>query len=105
MSQETEIALLTNKVESLHEDMSEMKTVMRDIANALTRLAIIDERQEKMSETQGRIFRVLDNHAERINELEKDDRRQSLAVNWVFGATWAAAGAFGMVVLKVLGLT
>jgi hypothetical protein len=105
MSQETEIALLTNKVESLHEDMSEMKVVMRDIAAALTKLAIIDERQEKMSETQGRIFRVLDNHAERINELEKDDRRQSLAVNWVFGATWAAAGAFGMVVLKVLGLT
>jgi len=105
MSQETEIALLTNKVESLHEDMSEMKTVMRDIANALTRLAIIDERQEKMSETQGRIFKLLDNHGERINELEKDDRRQSLAVNWVFGATWAAAGAFGMIVLKVLGLT
>ena len=105
MSQETEIALLTNKVQSLHEDMSEMKVVMRDIANALTKLAIIDERQEKMSETQGRIFKVLDNHAERINELEKDDRRQSLAVSWVFGATWAAAGAFGMVVLKVLGLT
>ena len=105
MSQETEIALLTNKVESLHEDMSEMKTVMRDIANALTKLAIIDERQEKMSETQGRIFKLLDNHGERINELEKDDRRQSLAVNWVFGATWAAAGAFGMIVLKVLGLT
>jgi hypothetical protein len=105
MSQETEIALLTNKVESLHEDMSEMKTVMRDIANALTKLAIIDERQEKMSETQGRIFKLLDNHGERINELEKDDRRQSLAVSWVFGATWAAAGAFGMVVLKVLGLT
>ncbi|NBR26577.1 MAG: hypothetical protein EBU08_22935, partial [Micrococcales bacterium] len=99
------IALLTNKVESLHEDMSEMKVVMRDIANALTKLAIIDERQEKMSETQGRIFKLLDNHGERINELEKDDRRQSLAVNWVFGATWAAAGAFGMVVLKVLGLT
>jgi len=105
MSQETEIALLTNKVESLHEDMSEMKAVMRDIANALTKLAIIDERQEKMSETQGRIFKLLDNHGERINELEKDDRRQSLAVNWVFGATWAAAGAFGIVVLKVLGLT
>ena len=105
MSQETEIALLTNKVESLHEDMSEMKVVMRDIANALTKLAIIDERQEKMSETQGRIFKLLDNHGERINELEKDDRRQSLAVNWVFGATWAAAGAFGIVVLKVLGLT
>jgi hypothetical protein len=48
---------------------------------------------------------LLDNHGERINELEKDDRRQSLAVSWVFGATWAAAGAFGMVVLKVLGLT
>jgi len=104
MSQETEIALLTNKVQSLHEDMSEMKVVMRDIANALTKLAIIDERQEKMSETQGRIFKLLDNHGERISELEKDGGRQKMAVDWVFGATWATVGVVGMYLVKSIGL-
>ena len=48
MSQETEMALLTHKVESLHNDMGEMKVVMRDVANALTKLALIDERQANM---------------------------------------------------------
>ena len=104
MSQETEIALLTHKVESLHEDMSEMKLVMRDIASALTKLAIIDERQEKMSETQSRIFKLLDNHNGRIVALEKDDSNQKVAVDWVYKAVWAMVGVAAMYALKLIGL-
>ena len=36
MSLETEMALLTHKVEALHNDMGEMNMVMRDVAYALT---------------------------------------------------------------------
>ena len=104
MIQETEIALLTNKVESLHEDVSDIKMVMRDIANALTKLAIIDERQGKMSETQSRIFKLLDNHDERINALQKDDRHQKVAVDWVYKAVWATVGVAAMYVAKFTGL-
>jgi Tfp pilus assembly protein PilN len=104
MSQETEIALLTHKVEHIHSDMGEMKKVMSDVANALTRLTIIDERQSQMMETQGRIFKILDKLDARVDVLEKSEGKQNQAATWVFGAVWGAAGLLVMYVAKMLGL-
>lgn len=104
MNPEADIAVLTNKVESLHEDLSEMKLVMRDVANALTRLAVIDDRQSKMIESQDRIFKVLDSHDGRIVALEKDDSHQKMAVDWVYKAVWAMVGVAAMYAAKFMGL-
>lgn len=104
MSQETEMALLTHKVESLHSDMGEMKLVMRDVASALTKLALIDERQSKMLETQERIFKLLDSLDNRVDILEKSDGKQNQAATWVFAAVWGAAGLLAMYIAKMLGL-
>jgi hypothetical protein len=104
MSQETEIVLLTHKVESLHEDMGEMKIVMRDVANALTKLALIDERQANMLEAQERIFNLIERLDNRVDNLEKEDGKQSLATGWVYAAVWGAAGLLAMYVAKMLGL-
>ena len=104
MSQETEMALLTHKVESLHEDMGEMKVVMRDVANALTKLALIDERQANMLEAQERIFNLIERLDNRVDDLEKEDGKQSVATGWVYAAVWGAAGLLAMYVAKMLGL-
>jgi hypothetical protein len=104
MSQETEIVLLTHKVESLHEDMGEMKVVMRDVANALTKLALIDERQANMLEAQERIFNLIERLDNRVDDLEKEDGKQSLATGWVYAAVWGSAGLLAMYVAKMLGL-
>ena len=104
MSQETEIVLLTHKVESLHEDMGEMKIVMRDVANALTKLALIDERQANMLEAQERIFNLIERLDNRVDDLEKEDGKQSVATGWVYAAVWGAAGLLAMYVAKMLGL-
>jgi hypothetical protein len=104
MSQETEIVVLTHKVESLHSDMNEMKVVMRDVASALTKLALIDERQSKMLETQERIFKLLDRLDVRVDILEKNEGKQNQATTWVFAAVWGAAGLLAMYIAKMLGL-
>lgn len=104
MSSETEIALLTHKVESLHEDMGEMKMVMRDVASALTKLALMDERQSKMIETQERIFGMIEKLEGRVNELEKSDTKHTQAATWVFAAVSGAAGLCGMYIAKSLGI-
>ena len=104
MSQETEMALLTHKVESLHSDMGEMKLVMRDVATALTKLALIDERQSKMLETQERIFKLIDKLDSRVDALEKSEGKQNQAATWVFSAVWGAAGLLAMYIAKMLGL-
>lgn len=104
MSQETEMALLTHKVESLHSDMNEMKLVMRDVASALTKLALIDERQSKMLETQERMFKLIDKLDGRVDVLEKSEGKQNQAATWVFAAVWGAAGLLAMYIAKMLGL-
>ena len=104
MSQETEMALLTHKVESLHSDMNEMKLVMRDVASALTKLALIDERQSKMLETQERMFKLIDKLDGRVDALEKSEGKQNQAATWVFAAVWGAAGLLAMYIAKMLGL-
>jgi len=104
MSQEAEMALLTHKVESLHLDMGEMKLVMRDVASALTKLALIDERQSKMLETQERIFKLIDKLDNRVDTLEKSEGKQNQAATWVFAAVWGAAGLLAMYIAKMLGL-
>jgi len=104
MSQETEIVLLTHKVEALHTDMGEMKMVMRDVASALTKLALIDERQSQMLETQGRIFKILDKLDSRVDALEMSEGKQNQATTWVFAAVWGAAGLLAMYIAKMLGL-
>lgn len=104
MSQETEMALLTHKVESLHSDMNEMKLVMRDVASALTKLALIDERQSKMLETQERMFKLIDKLDSRVDVLEKSEGKQNQAATWVFAAVWGAAGLLAMYIAKMLGL-
>lgn len=104
MSQETEMALLTHKVESLHSDMNEMKLVMRDVASALTKLALIDERQSKMLETQERMFNLIDKLDSRVDALEKSEGKQNQAATWVFAAVWGAAGLLAMYMAKMLGL-
>lgn len=104
MSQEAEMALLTHKVEALHSDMGEMKLVMRDVASALTKLALIDERQSKMLETQERIFKLIDKLDNRVDTLEKSEGKQNQAATWVFAAVWGAAGLLAMYIAKMLGL-
>ena len=104
MSYETEMALLTHRVETLHEDMGEMKVVMRDVANALTKLALIDERQANMLEAQERIFNLIERLDTRVDHLEKEDGKQSVATGWVYAAVWSAAGLLAMYVAKMLGL-
>ena len=104
MLQETEMAVLTHKVESLHSDMGDMKLVMRDVASALTKLALIDERQSKMLVTQERIFNLIDKLDNRVDALEKSEGKQNQAATWVFAAVWGAAGLLAMYIAKMLGL-
>jgi hypothetical protein len=84
--------------------MGEMKMVMRDVASALTKLALIDERQSQMLETQGRIFKILDKLDSRVDTLEISEGKQNQATTWVFAAVWGAAGLLAMYIAKMLGL-
>lgn len=58
------------RVEAMGDDISEIKQVMSQVAAAITKLALVEERQARAGEDLGRAFRLLDNHGTRIESIE-----------------------------------
>ena len=127
------IDALAERVEGLCSDMSEMKHGIAKMADALTKLAIVEERQTQTILAQERAFKALERVEERqrqhelqcrdqeevlrqliadsnerlsarVGELEKAEPMQAQTSKWVMAAVWGAAGLLAMFVAKQLGL-
>ena len=125
--------VLATKIEDLAQDMSEMKHGIVKMADALTKLAIVEERQTQTILAQERAFKALERVEERqrthelvckdqdkevrqliadsnerlsarVGELEKAEPMQEQTGKWVMAAVWGAAGLLAMFVAKQLGL-
>lgn len=103
-NQDAQLALMAHKFDTLHEDVSDMKTALKEVAQALTKLTLVEERQAQAAQTQKRMFEKLDSIERRIDTLEKADVKHGQAANWVMNAVWGAAGLLCMYIAKMLGL-
>ena len=127
------VQVLATKIEDLAQDMNEMKHGITKMADALTKLAIVEERQTQTILAQERAFKALERVEERqhthelvckdqdkevrqiiadsnerlsgrVAELEKAEPMQEQTGKWVMAAVWGAAGLLAMFVAKQLGL-
>lgn len=106
--------LVIDRLSLLHEDVGELrddtKTSMREMANAVTKLVLIEERQTQMNES----YRTFNNQLEkadirttvleaRIDTLEKEQPMTKQVVTWVIYAVGAIVAASSTYLLKTLG--
>ena len=132
-AEDEEMQVLTTKIEGLSQDMNEMKHGIAKMADALTKLAIVEERQTQTILAQERAFKALERVEERqrmhelvckdqdkevrqliadsnerlaarVGELEKAEPMQAQTSKWVTAGVWGAAGLLAMFVAKQLGL-
>ena len=132
-AEDKNMQVLATKIEGLAQDMSEMKHGIAKMADALTKLAIVDERQTQTILAQERAFKALERVEERqrthelvckdqdkevrqliadsnerlstrVAELEKAEPMQEQTGKWVMAAVWGAAGLLALFVAKQLGL-
>ena len=132
-AEDKNVQVLATKIEGLAQDMSEMKHGITKMADALTKLAIVEERQTQTILAQERAFKALERVEERqrthelvckdqdkevrqliadsnerlatrVGELEKEEPMQKQTGKWVMAAVWGAAGLLAMFVAKQLGL-
>lgn len=111
--------VLSHKLETLHGDVGEIKAALRDLTQAVTRLALVEERQAQSSAALDRAFRALERVEQRIAalELQTPDRldqrlvhleqqapQSTRAAAWVDRAVWACAAAGAVYVAKSAGL-
>ena len=132
-AEDKNVHVLATKIEGLAQDMSEMKHGITKMADALTKLAVVEERQTQTILAQERAFKALERVEERqhthelvckdqdkevrqliadsnerlsgrVAELEKAEPMQEQTGKWVMAAVWGAAGMLALFVAKQLGL-
>ena len=116
-AEDKNVQVLATKIEGLAQDMSEMKHGITKMADALTKLAIVEERQTQTILAQERAFKALERVEERqrthelvckdqdkevrqliadsnerlstrVAELEKAEPMQAQTSKWVTAGVW-----------------
>jgi hypothetical protein len=85
-----------SKVDQIQEDLSDMKSSMGKIAEAVTRLAVLEEKHHGTVLALERILVRVERDEERINSVEKVQIRQDAAIGAYMKAVqgaWAVLGA------------
>ncbi len=118
-AEDKNVQVLSTKIEGLAQDMNEMKHGIAKMADALTKLAIVEERQTQTILAQERAFKALERVEERqrqhelqcrdqdkevrqliadsnerlsirVAELEKAEPMQAQTSKWVTAGVWGA---------------
>ena len=108
MQQGHEVNILSARLQSLHEDVGEMKSALRELTSAITKLALIEERQSQTQMAQERAFTAIKkvedglaaieklippNFSERLTALEQKSPMNDMTNKWVWhGVTALVAG-------------
>lgn len=107
----SEAEMLALRLESLHSDVGEIKGAMRELTDAITKLALVEERQMHANAAIDRAFKAvskIDERVERIEgrivEIEKALPGLDRNALWVERGVWAALGLLGMYIAKATGL-
>lgn len=88
-----ELNELANKLMSLHEDVSEIKGALKDLTFAITKLALIEERQSVTNAALERAFMAISRVEERLTDLERMAPMNNQSRIWVERFILALAGA------------
>lgn len=106
-----DINVVITRLGLLSDDVGELKETLRQIATAVTRLALVEERQSQTNEALSRAFKQIDKVElkltgveQRLVSLERLQPQQQQTSAWVTTMLWATAGAAVMFVAKKVGI-
>ena len=98
------IEVIAVRLDNLHADVSGMQEVLKELATAVTKLAVIEERQQQAAQSLERAFKALEKVKVRLGTIEKSQPLQQQSSDWVTKGVWAVIGLVGMYVAKKMGL-
>lgn len=90
----SEMSVLSTRLEVLHEDVSEIKSSMNLLTEAITKLALIEERQAVANNSLDRAFAIMDNLEKRIASLEVQAPKNQTTNLWVDRIVMFIVGGF-----------
>ncbi len=99
-----ELGILTTKLGVLHDDVNEIKAALSKLSDAITKLALVEERQTQTSQALERSFVGIERIETRLASLERTAPEARRAAHWIDRAMWAAAAAIAVLFARKTGL-
>lgn len=96
--------LLSLQLKTMHADVADIKGALRDLTAAITKLALIEERQAHAAAAQERAFRLMESIENRVSALELQIPNAARTGAWVERGLWAAVAAVAVFIGKKTGL-
>ena len=78
----SESNVLAVKLDMLHDDVIEMKIALNELSKAITKLALVEERQAKTAEALERAFKAISKIEDRISALEQAAPKTKETSTW-----------------------
>ena len=75
--------VLTVKIDMLHGDVVEMKTALSELSKAITKLALVEERQAQTADALERAFKAIGKIEDRLSALELASPKTKETNAWV----------------------
>ena len=98
------IERLTHHIARIRESQDKMEAALGKLADAVTRLALVEERQSATSTAIERLSEAIEKLDDRLRKLEIADPMQARSSEWVMNAVWAVAGLAAMFIAAKAGL-
>lgn len=99
-----QVAGLVIKLDMLHGDIAEIKSAMDKMTDAITKLALVEQRQGQTAEALERAFKAISKIEDRVNSIEQAQPTIKKTEIWVDRFVMAALGAILMFIAKKIGL-
>ena len=98
------IERITHHIQRIREDQRAMRAAIERMSEAVTRLALVEERQTTASSAIDRLAQSLEKFDERLRHLELAEQTQARTAAWAQAALWALAAAAAAFIAKKVGL-
>jgi regulator of replication initiation timing len=89
-----DVSVLAARLQSLHKDVGEIKSALGSLTEAITKLALIEERQTVTNNALERAFVALEKLEHRIGTLEKEAPLNNKSNIWVDRIIMLIVGGF-----------
>ena len=90
---QTDVSLLSARLQTLHTDVSDIKGTLKDLTSAINKLALVEERITNAVAAQERSFKSIEKLEHRIDTLEKAQVIDDNTSKWLDRGLVAALGA------------
>ena len=95
----SDASVLTVKIDMLHSDVVDMKTALNELSKAITKLALVEERQAQTADAMERAFKAIGKIEDRLSALElaapKTKETNAWVDRFILALVMALAGFIG----------